>query len=274
MILIAGGTGRLGGELVGLLTAEGRDVRVLTRDPARAAHLSGVEVVVGDVRRPADLGPAMAQVETVVSAIHGFMAWGRGPAAVDRDGNAHLVDAAATVGAHVVLMSGLDVASTHPMDLFRMKAAAEQQLRAADVPWTIVRAGAFLELYEELIRRTTGRSGRPLIFGRGDNPIVFSRVAEVAAAVHRAISDPDCRGRIIEVPGPTMTMNELAAGVTARQGAVGPAPRHVPRPVLRLLAAAHGTPLGRQAASALVMDSLDMTHPIRTQDEASPRSRR
>jgi NADH dehydrogenase len=194
--------------------------------------------------------------------VHGFTAWGRGPAAVDRDGNAHLIDAAATVGAHVILMSGRDVSPTHPMELFRMKAAAEQHLRAADVPWTVIRAGAFLELYQDLIRGTVGRSGRPLIFGHGDNPIVFSPVAEVAAAVHQAIRDPGCRGQIIEVTGPTMTLNELAAGLTGGPDAPGPTPRHVPRSLLRLLAAAHGTPLGRQAASALVMDSYDMTHPV------------
>jgi NADH dehydrogenase len=262
VILVAGGTGRLGTELIGRLTSEGRQVRVLTRDPARAAHLPGVDVVVGDVRRPADLPAAVAQVDVVVSAVHGFSAWGDGPASVDRDGNAHLVDAAAAVGARVVLMSGLDASPGHPMELFRMKAAAEERLRASEVPWTIVRAGAFLELYQELIRGTIGRSGRPLIFGRGDNPIVFTPVALAAAAVHQAITDPTCRGRIIEVTGPTMTLNELAAGLTGRPGVSGPTPRHVPRPLLRLLATAPRTPLGRQAASALVMDSHDMTHRI------------
>ena len=52
MILVAGGTGRLGSELVRRLVAQRESVRVLTRDPARAAHLPGVEVVVGDVRHP------------------------------------------------------------------------------------------------------------------------------------------------------------------------------------------------------------------------------
>ncbi len=39
MILIARGTGTLGTQVVPLLTARGLDVRVLTRDPARAQPL-------------------------------------------------------------------------------------------------------------------------------------------------------------------------------------------------------------------------------------------
>jgi uncharacterized protein YbjT (DUF2867 family) len=77
MILVAGGTGRLGSELVRRLTVQGERVRVLTRDPARAAHLTGAEGVVGDVRNPADLSAAVQDVAAVVSAITGFI-W-RGP---------------------------------------------------------------------------------------------------------------------------------------------------------------------------------------------------
>ena len=73
MILVAGGTGRLGTALVTRLAGRGVPVRVLTRDPARAAHLSGqrVEVVTGDVRDPASLAPAVRGAEVVVSASTG-----------------------------------------------------------------------------------------------------------------------------------------------------------------------------------------------------------
>ena len=41
MILVVGGTGTLGTRLVRRLSDRGQSVRVLTRDPARAAHLPG-----------------------------------------------------------------------------------------------------------------------------------------------------------------------------------------------------------------------------------------
>jgi nucleoside-diphosphate-sugar epimerase len=53
MILLAGGTGVLGTEVARLLEARGESLRVLTRDPARAAHLSATaEVVRGDPAGP------------------------------------------------------------------------------------------------------------------------------------------------------------------------------------------------------------------------------
>jgi hypothetical protein len=75
MILIAGGTGTLGTRIVRLLKARGLEMRLLTRDPARARHLEDdlVEVVAGDARGPA--GPverATSGAQTVISAIQGF----------------------------------------------------------------------------------------------------------------------------------------------------------------------------------------------------------
>jgi NADH dehydrogenase len=259
VILVAGGTGRLGTALVTRLVDRGEQVRVLTRDPRRAAHLPPVEVVRGDVRDPATVAAAVRGVDAVVSAVHGFAGWGASTASVDRDGNGRLIDGAAHAGAHVVLLSVLGASPDHPIELFRMKAAAEDRLRNAPVPWTVVRSGGFVELYQELMGRTAGRSGRPLIFGRGQNPIAFAHVAEVAEVADRALADPTYRGRVVEVAGEVLTFDQVAARLEPELGPGARRPRHVPRPVLRALALARGTPPGRQAAAALVMDSYDMT---------------
>jgi NADH dehydrogenase len=261
VILVAGGTGRLGTIVVRRFVDEGRAVRVLTRDPARAEHLPGAEVVVGDIRRRGDLPGALDGVTTVVSAVQGFAGPGRvTPSAVDRDGNAKLITAAGATGAHVVLMSVLGAAPDHPMELFRMKATAEARLRASGLPWTIVRAGAFLELYRELLARTAGRSGRPLVFGHGDNPVTFAAVDDVAEAVHRAVVDPRLRGTVVDVVGPTCTLNELAAAVVPSSAGRSTRPRHVPRPLLHVLAAGGSTTPARQARAALIMDSYPFVH--------------
>ena len=108
MILLAGGSGRLGTLIVRRLEARGLGVRVLTRDRRRTAHFahSQVDIVEGDVRDGRSLGAAMAGVTTVVSAIHGFGDIGNvSPASVDRDGNYRLIDAAAAAKAGVMLMS-------------------------------------------------------------------------------------------------------------------------------------------------------------------------
>jgi NADH dehydrogenase len=136
-------------------------------------------------------------------------------------------------------------------------------LRASAVDWTIVRATAFLELWIDVLTSTAARSGRPLVFGRGDNPINFVSVRDVAALVEHAVTDPAARGRILEIGGPdNLSFNQLAAAIQAAAGRTG-TPRYVPRLALRLTAGTAGLlkpELGRQARAALIMDGTDLTH--------------
>jgi NADH dehydrogenase len=250
VILVAGGTGRLGTLVVSGLAGRGLKVRVLTRDPARASHLAGIaaEIVRGDVRDGQSIQGATVGVDTVVSAVHGFTGYGRvTPASVDRDGNAKLIDAASVVGADVVLVSVVGASSDHPMELFRAKHHAEQYLRASPVPWTVVRSTAFVELWADIMAKAP-------VFGRGDNPINFVSVSDVAAVVERATVDTSLRGQILEVGGPeNLTCNQLAAILGELRGRPRTI-RHVPRGVLRVMA-----PASRRARAAIAMDTTDMT---------------
>lgn len=250
MILVAGGTGRLGTLVAAQLAGRGVDVRVLTRDPARAAHLRGVaaEIVTGDVRDRASLDAAMAGVTTVVSAVQGFAGPGRGtPTSVDDHGNVNLIDAASAVDADVVLVSIVGASAEHPMELFRAKHQAEEHLRASGRPWTIVRATAFVELWADIV-------AKGIVFGRGDNPINFVSVGDVAAVVVQATVDPNLRGQVLEVGGPEdLTFNQLA-GIVRETRKMPKTVRHIPRGVLRVMST-----VSRQPRAALVMDRIDMT---------------
>ena len=64
-ILVLGGTGLMGREVLGALRRRGATARVLVRDPARLTTLEGVEVVVGDLRDPASVRGAMEGISTV-----------------------------------------------------------------------------------------------------------------------------------------------------------------------------------------------------------------
>ena len=221
-----------------------------TRDLYRAEHLRGIatEIVAGDVRDAASLGSAMRGITTVVSAVQGFAGPGRTtPASVDRDGNANLVDGAAAVGADVVLLSVVGASPESPMELFRAKYEAEQYLLASGLPFTVVRATAFVELWAQIMTK-------PIVFGRGNNPINFVSVEDVAAVVERAVTDTNLRGRVLEVGGPeNLTFNELAEALQSARGQAAKV-RHVPRAVIRAMA-----PLGRRPRAALAMDTVDMT---------------
>lgn len=259
MILVAGGTGRLGSRVANRLSRRGLSVRALSRGTGSGHPLdAGIEVVTCDVRDAGAVDAAVRGATTVVSAVQGFVgAGGVTPRSVDRDGNTHLVDAAERGGADVVLVSVIGAGPDHPMELMRMKYAAEQRLRASSCAWTVVRSEAFAETWVEILEQTAGRSHRPLVFGDGVNPIAWVDVDDVAALVERAVVEPGLRGQTLEIAGPEpIGLEALARTVMAAHDWPG-TPRRVPRAALQVLARTVGVvrpQLGRQVRASLAMD--------------------
>ncbi len=262
MILVAGGTGLLGTKVVKLLRQRGLEVRVLTRDRSRAAHLIdvGVEIVEGDVADIAALRRAVEGARTVVSAIQGFFGTkNASPATVDRDGNRNLIRAAREAGVeHLVLVSVLDASAEHPMDLMRMKYAAEEELKVSGLAWTIIRPSAYMETWCEVLGRPLLEKGKTQVFGRGRNPINWVSASDVARFAELAIVDPAMRGQIIEVGGPeNLTMTEFVdvfRKETESKGQIG----HIPPVAMRVGAIVMGlmSPgMARQIQAGIVMDT-------------------
>jgi uncharacterized protein YbjT (DUF2867 family) len=266
MITIAGGTGRLGTQLVQLLTVRGFKVRILTREPERARHLQSdlVEIVTGDVRDPDAVQRAVTGAQTVISAIHGLVGTGAdNPRSVDWEGNSSLIKAAQAAGTeHFILTSILGAVPDHPMELFRMKYLAEQELRASKLAWTIIQPTAYMELWAQMIGEPLLKSGKSTVFGRGDNPINFVSVCDVARFVELAVIDPGLRGKVVEVGGPqNMSMNQLAQtfqSVAGKAGKIG----HVPLPMMRIMSVLMrpiNPMMARQIASGVIMDTRKMS---------------
>lgn len=277
MILVAGGTGMLGRQLVPLLTAHGGPVRILSRDPmaATSTALPGVEIVTGDVRDAASLDRAMTGVTTLVSAINGFA--GRdalGVRAIDRDGNVALIDAAVRAGVgHVVLVSIQGASTDHPIELFRMKAEAEAHLKASGLSWTIIGPTAYQETWLEIVGRPLVVTGKTRVFGGGKNPINFVSAVDVAQFVALAVFDPTLRGATLDVSGPeNLTFDAFVEVVRSATGATGTV-AHAPLPMLRVMSALlrpFKPVLAGQIAAAIVMDTRDMTADTRDRERRFP----
>jgi NADH dehydrogenase len=265
MIVIAGGTGTLGQRLVPRLVERGLPVRVFTRDASRARGLAqgDFEVCVGDVRDRERAAEAVQNAAAVISSIHGFIGTGGvTPESVDRDGNAHLISAAARNRAAFMLISAIGTAPDHPWELMRAKHAAEENLRQSGVPYAIIRPSAFTETWGTMMLSSLQTSGRIQIFGRGNNPSNYVSVIDVAALIESVITGERLGSREIDFGGPdTLTFNQLAAivqDVAGRQAAV----RHIPRPVLRAMshvARPLNPQLARQSRGAVVLDTIDMS---------------
>jgi len=266
MILIAGGSGLLGTQVTQLLTARGERVRILTRDPERARHLKGahVEIASGSVQDPDAVAKAVSGTQIVISAIHGFT--GRrdsNPTTIDLRGNGALIHAAKAHGVErFILLSIHTAAVDHPIELFRMKRRAEEELQASGIPWTIIRPTAFMETWAKLIGEPLVTTGKTRIFGRGENPINFVSASDVAQYVSLAAEGSTMTGQCLEVGGPeNLTMRQMVETiqrVTKISGAVSP----VPLPMMRMMATLlrpFNPALARQIQAAVVMDTTDMT---------------
>ncbi len=269
MILVAGGTGRLGRDVVGRLVARELPVRILTRNLEHGRAALGplaemVELVVGDVRDPSSLVAGVAGVDTVVAAVQGF--GGRdagGIRAVDRDGNLNLVRAAAAAPvARFLLISIHDASPADALALGRAKAAVERELLATAMTPILVRPTAYMETWATIVGEPILASGRARVFGRGRNPINFVAASDVAAIVEEALVDPLLAGRTIEVVGPEDLSFDTVVERFAR-ALDRPVPiAHVPVAMLRVMAIAlrpFRPVLADQIGAAVVLDATDRT---------------
>ena len=275
MILIVGASGRLGGTVAKRLLAQGKAVRLMTRTPSNLVHLKqqGAEVVSGDLRNPASLLSACEGVEQVLAAAHALTGKGdNNPQTVDDAGNRQLIDTARAAGVkHFVFLSILGASPDAPVEFFRIKYHTEEYLRASGLSFTIIRPSAFMDLWAQLIGLPILEQGKTTIFGRGNNPINFVAVEDVARFVCIAFENSRTRNEVIEVGGlENLTLNQVAETferVSGRQAKK----RHIPLPMMRamsILMQPINPALSRQIRLGVFMDTAnlcyDMTEMSRT----------
>src|SRR5438094_4371428 len=194
------------------------------------------EIVEGDVRDLTAVRRAVEGAQAVVSAIQGFVGTkDASPATIDRDGNRNLIRAAREANVdRFVLTSVKDAAPDHPMDLMRMKYAAEQDLKASGLAWTILRPTSYMETWCEVLGRPLLEKGRTQVFGRGRNPINWVSTADVARFVELAVVDRALDGQSLEIGGPdNLTMTDFVRVFKSESGWDGKI-GHIPPMAMRI----------------------------------------
>ncbi len=213
IVLVTGGTGHLGRDLVDRLVQAGHQVRVFARSRHSRAD---VEWAIGDLSTGQGLQAALNGVRVVINAAtHSPIArrggfrpidFFKSPAAVDVEGTARLLAFSHDAGVqHVLHVSivGLDEAT---LPYARVKLAGEQLVRQSPVSWSVVRAMPFHYLLEDLL---AGMSGLPVwpVPRVTFNPVDTSDVADYLV---RCAFD-EGRGMRAEIGGPDdLSLVEIA----------------------------------------------------------------
>jgi uncharacterized protein YbjT (DUF2867 family) len=201
-VLVVGGTGMLGGQVVDELLARGKRVRALVRPASDAKRLvaSGVEIARGDMMDPASLLQAMDGADAVISSAAGYTRHSKGDTdEIDTIGNRNLAEAASRAGVRrFVLTSILTCDQTPQIPHFWHKKLAEDRLEELGVPFVSLRPGAFLDMIARMGGDPLAKR-RLMWFGSPTIPLTFVLTQDLAGYLTDAVDAPGVDGQRIDI---------------------------------------------------------------------------
>jgi uncharacterized protein YbjT (DUF2867 family) len=241
MILVTGGTGYVGSRLMRKLVEQGRAVRLLVRDEARARRVfpTGVTFARGDVTEPATLAAALKGVDAVIHLV--AIIRERGGATfetVNYRGTVNIVDAerAAGVRRHMQ-MSALGALPDPAFPYHDTKYRAEQYVMASGLDWTIFRPSIIFGPGDQFFSTLAGLARLPAPFVLPDGGTArFQPVwrDDVADAFIAALDDPATIRQTYELGGPDVLSYKEMVGilmdVTGRHRPLLPLPAGLLKP--------------------------------------------
>lgn len=229
MILVVGATGTVGGRIVRGLLEQGKDVRILVRDPSPSTELApmglatdaetlvaaGAQLVNGDLTDRASLDAACAGVDTLITTATSAKRDGD-LEAVDLQGTLSLIDAAKKAGVtHFIYTSAYGSAVGHQMPMLHVKATCEQALMESGLTWTILQPAIIYEVLGNMVIGIPLQAGEPVtLVGDGSHRHAYISEADLAAFAIAAVDNPAAHDACLEIGGPSYSWCELveAAG--------------------------------------------------------------
>lgn len=193
-VMVLGGTGTVGSNVVRELTSRGVEVRVLTRDPEKAKSLPpGVQAVRGDLLDPATVRSVFAGMDGV------FLLNGLSPTET-HEGLMAVNGARLANVARIAYLSVQDVDKAPHLPHFGSKIAVEAAVKESGIAFTILRPNNFfqndLTLKEAMLRH--GVYPQPI----GDVGVSRVDVRDIAEAAALALADGGHAGQTYNIVGP------------------------------------------------------------------------
>ena len=152
-LLIIGGTGTLGRQIVLQALTKGYKVRCLVRNFRKASFLKewGVELVYGDLSRPETIPPCLRGITAIIDAATSRANELDSLKKVDWDGKLYLIEAAKVANIkHFIFFSAQNIEQFENIPLMRLKYGIERKLQKSKIPYTIFRLTGF---YQGLIEQ-------------------------------------------------------------------------------------------------------------------------
>jgi uncharacterized protein YbjT (DUF2867 family) len=204
-VLVTGGTGKVGTEVVSALLGRGASVRVLTRKK-EARLAAGAEVAIGDLMNPDSVRAALDGAAKL------FLLVGN---AADELPQALLTFAVARQAKveHLTYLSVYQAERFPEVPHFIGKHAVETALKAFEVPFTILRPGYFFQNDAALKDPLTGPGLYPAPVGTAGIAAVDVRDIADAAAV--SLTTDGHAGKTYNLVGPAPLSGPGAAAVWA-----------------------------------------------------------
>lgn len=234
MILVTGGTGFVGREIIRQLHGVGHRVRVLARHPKRASDLVAqydCEIAVGDVLDPASLDRAMSGVTAVVHLVGIIYETPRVSfEQAHTQATANVLAAARAAGVRrYIQMSALGTRPKAVSRYHQSKFAAEELVRQSGLDWTILRPSLITGAGDKSLNLLSSFFRAPLDFlncytfpnlGGGTSLVQPISVEEVACAFVRALSNTVAVGKTYDLCGPEpIRWSDLLLLLAKKQGA-------------------------------------------------------
>ncbi len=257
-ILLLGSTGFFGRGVAHRLIDGGQQLRVLVRDPMKAAafKVRGAQVIVGDALNLAAVTQAAQGVDHIVSLVAVRRNRPQSFLEVNVDGPRIMGEAAKAAGVKsVVLVSAIGARLDARYKYLTSRWMGEQELAKTGVAGTVLRfsvvlaeEGGVLNDFERLAKFG------PLLIIPGDGQAHLQPILreDAARCVLEAIEKPELLGKIVELGGPeVVTFENILDWFLQARG--------IKKPKLKV-------PVGLLLPGAAIMEAL-LSDPIGTPDE-------